>query len=73
MFDWTAYFRRREQFTEATALHPCWDKVPSWERHVIRTQAETIRNLRTERANLRKGYERKIARLERRLREHGDA
>lgn len=57
--------KRREAFTEITGLHACFDRQPEYWRSVIRSQADVIRNLRTERANLRKGYQRKIAKLER--------
>ena len=60
---WPFYGRQGEQFHDLTALHPMWDKVPTWEKAVIQQQAERLRRLEGERTAMRRGYERRIARL----------
>jgi hypothetical protein len=54
-------------FTALTGLHRCLDLTPSWQREIILRQAAKIRNLQAERGQIRKGYLRKIAKLERQL------
>lgn len=54
------------EFEELTGLHRVYSRF-TWERRIIREQAETIRNLRAERDGQRKAYQRKIAKLEQKL------
>ena len=65
---WPFYGKRGEQFHALTGLHPLYDAMSStWHQNLIRFQAERIRNLERQRADLTKGYQRKIARLEAKL------
>lgn len=66
---WPDIFKRREEFTRLTALHHAWDQIPTWQRQVIEAQAQTIRNYRVMLNQQRRGYQRKIAKLHKRIAE----